>query len=118
MHNNLLTIFERPPLYKKMEIPFWDDEHISLQMLKAHLNPDFDGASRKLDFINKSVNWIARIAQPSEYNELLDIGCGPGIYAEKFARFGYSVTGIDFSRRSISYAINKNLTYNIYFKTI
>ena len=24
---------------------FWNDEHISMQMLKAHLNPEFDGAS-------------------------------------------------------------------------
>lgn len=47
MYDNLLTIFEKPSLYKKMEIPFWDDEHISLQMLKAHLNPEFNGASRK-----------------------------------------------------------------------
>lgn len=96
MYDNLLTIFEKPSLYKKMEIPFWDDEHISLQMLKAHLNPEFNGASRKLDFINKSADWITRIVRPSEFNELLDIGCGPGIYAERFAQFGYSVTGIVF----------------------
>ena len=72
MYDNLLTIFEKPSLYKKMEIPFWDDEHISLQMLKAHLNPEFNGASRKLDFINKSADWITRIVRPSEFNELLE----------------------------------------------
>ena len=39
-------------------VEFWNDEYISEQMLKAHLDPEFDGASRKLDFIEKSVAWI------------------------------------------------------------
>ncbi len=43
------------------------------------------------------------------YPLLFDIGCGPGIYAEKFARQGYYVTGIDFSKRSIDYAKNSAL---------
>ena len=94
----LLTILKSHLFTKKIGDPLWDDEHISLQMLKAHLNPEFNGASRKLDFINKSADWITRIVRPSEFNELLDIGCGPGIYAERFAQFGYSVTGIDFSK--------------------
>ena len=82
-------------------------------MLKAHLNPEFNGASRKLDFINKSADWITRIVRPSEFNELLDIGCGPGIYAERFAQFGYSVTGIDFSKRSINYATSSAAKQNL-----
>lgn len=47
MLTELTPLFKKPPLYTKTEIPFWDDEHISLQMLNAHLNPDYDGASRK-----------------------------------------------------------------------
>jgi SAM-dependent methyltransferase len=35
---------------------------------------------------------------------LLDLGCGPGIYAELLDDFGFKVTGIDFSKRSIEYA--------------
>jgi SAM-dependent methyltransferase len=35
---------------------------------------------------------------------LLDLGCGPGLYAERFAKAGYSVAGVDFSKRSIEYA--------------
>ena len=37
-------------------------------------------------------------------SNLLDLGCGPGIYAELFYQYGYQVTGIDLSKRSISYA--------------
>jgi len=40
---------------------------------------------------------------------LLDIGCGPGLYAERFSSAGYSVTGVDFSKRSIAYAKEQTL---------
>lgn len=104
MFQKLTTLLQTPTLYAKTSVPFWDDEHISRQMLKAHLNPDFEGASRKLEFIGQSVHWIAGLVPPSEYTELLDLGCGPGIYAERFTNAGYQVTGIDFSKRSIDYA--------------
>lgn len=106
MYNSLISMLKRPPLYTKTTIPFWDDEHISKQMLKAHLDPDFEGASRKLRFIDRSVCWIKDIVPASSYRHLIDIGCGPGIYAEKFAHEGYLVTGVDFSRRSVDYAIS------------
>lgn len=105
MYKTLISMLEAPPLYTKTQIPFWDDEHISNQMLKAHLDPNFEGASRKLQFIEKSVRWIKELVPAASYNRLLDFGCGPGIYAEKFTQAGYEVTGVDFSRRSIQYAI-------------
>lgn len=104
MLNTLMKLLEKPPVYTKMEHPFWDDDYISEQMLKAHLDPEFEGASRKLDFIEKSASWIKDTLPPSRYSSLLDAGCGPGLYAECFAAAGYRVTGIDFSRRSIGYA--------------
>ena len=104
MNSNIIIALERPPVYTKSKGEFWNDEHISKQMLKAHLNPKFDGASRKLDFIEKSVSWIVELVSPSSYPFLLDVGCGPGIYAEKFTQMGFHVTGIDFSNRSINYA--------------
>ena len=104
MNNNLFTALRKPPIYTKSAAEFWNDEYISKQMLKAHLDPDFDGASRKLDFIEKSAAWITEQIPPVDYPLLLDIGCGPGIYAEKFAQKGYQVTGVDFSKRSIDYA--------------
>lgn len=104
MYENIFKSLEHPVLYKETEVAFWDDEHISKQMLKNHIDPENDGASRKLVFIEKSVNWIKGIVPPNEYQTLLDIGCGPGIYAEKFTQAGYFVTGVDFSKRSINYA--------------
>lgn len=104
MYQKFMKQLEKPPLYRKTMIPFWDDEYISGQMLKAHLDPDYEGASRKLEFIGRSVSWIKETVPPKDYGRLLDLGCGPGIYAERFARAGFQVTGVDFSRRSVSYA--------------
>ena len=108
----------KPELYAPSTNSLWDDEHISKGMLEAHLNPNWDAATRNHEFIDESAKWIAEIAPPTEYNNLLDLGCGPGLYAERFAKLGYSVTGVDFSKRSISYAkeqatlTGSNITYH------
>lgn len=82
----------------------WKDPCISQQMLKAHLNEEGEGATRRIDFVKKSVAWLAETFPPAKYPKLLDLGCGPGIYAESLANQGYKVKGIDFSENSISYA--------------
>ncbi len=99
-----LAILEKPQIYQSMEIPFWDDEHISKQMLAAHLDPETDAASRKLEFIDRSASWIRLLVSSEDSLSLIDVGCGPGLYAERFAKLGFRVTGVDFSRRSIQYA--------------
>ncbi|MEG2532863.1 MAG: class I SAM-dependent methyltransferase [Gordonibacter sp.] len=93
-----------PALYEKSPLAFWDDDHISAQMLANHLDPTHDGASRKHAFMDKSAAWIATALPPDEFPDLLDVGCGPGLYAERLARAGFNVAGIDLSRRSIAYA--------------
>lgn len=104
MYQRMKQMFEQPALYKKSEAAFWNEEHISKQMLHAHLDPNFEGASRKADFIEKSAQWIGKRLPPDKYYKLLDLGCGPGLYTERFAKMGYQVTGIDVSERSIEYA--------------
>jgi 2-polyprenyl-3-methyl-5-hydroxy-6-metoxy-1,4-benzoquinol methylase len=99
---NLLK--ERPKLYEPSTSKFWDDEHISKGMLEAHLNPEWDAATRNHKFIDKSVEWITGITEGNENSKLLDLGCGPGLYAERFYHKNYQVTGIDFSARSVQYA--------------
>lgn len=103
LFSNLSKLLEQPPLYARTAVPFWDDKYISKQMLKAHLDPNFEGASRKATFVEESARWINETVSPSSHPFLLDLGCGPGIYAEKFIKMGYQVTGIDFSKRSIDY---------------
>lgn len=95
---------QRPALYQAGDLEIWKDPYISKQMLAAHLNPNDPGASRSPAFMEQSVSWIQSIAAPGAFPALLDVGCGPGLYAERFAKVGYAVTGIDFSSRSIKYA--------------
>ncbi len=109
MFNQLSHYLKKPKLYAPSTGKFWDDEHVSKGMLEAHLNPDWNAATRKHDFVDNSVRWITSIASPAQFQQLLDLGCGPGIYAERFRKAGYTVTGIDFSKRSIEYAQEQTL---------
>ncbi|MDF2547154.1 MAG: hypothetical protein K0R93_2052 [Anaerosolibacter sp.] len=108
---------KQPRVFEEGTSNFWDDAYISKNMLAAHLNPDWDAASRKPKTIDKTVAWINQHFL-QENSTILDLGCGPGLYAERLARLGHKVTGIDFSKRSIEYAkesSNKqglNIEYN------
>lgn len=111
MYKNILNYLkDKPQLYEPSTAPFWDDVNISKYMLEAHLNPSVEAASRQLNYIKKSVEWISSMFKQTSGKKLLDLGCGPGIYAELFSEMGFQVTGIDFSKRSIEYAVtNANL---------
>lgn len=100
----LSTIMTRPPLFERTEAAFWDDAHISSQMLQAHLDPSHDAASRQPATIERTVAWIMTHLVLPPGMHLLDLGCGPGLYCRRFAEAGLQVTGIDYSRRSIAYA--------------
>ena len=97
---------KKPELYEQGPQNMWDEPYISKNMLKAHLDEDLESATRKLATVKESVEWIASTLPPHDYPLLLDLGCGPGIYAERFYGKGYRVTGLDLSRRSIAYARN------------
>ena len=102
MFKELIKYVGKPALYAKGTANFWDDPHMSKHLLDAHLDPSCDAASRKPATIDKTVSWIANYLRPG--STVLDLGCGPGLYAERLARLGHSVTGVDFSKRSIEYA--------------
>ena len=106
MFRKLEKINERPmpfEFYTASEL--WTDEHTSQQMLTFHLNENIDVASRKAAFIDRSVDWIVSRFGVSNDTKVADFGCGPGLYAARLARKQAKVTGIDFSKRSIQYAI-------------
>ena len=113
MFAQLTAFMKKPALYEKGTRELWTDEHISKGMLEAHLNPDWDSATRKHEFVRQSVSWISKIAPVQKYPALLDLGCGPGIYAEFFNEACYQVTGLDLSERSINYAINSAQKKNL-----
>ncbi len=104
MIQHLIVLQQKPELFTPGEALFWDDPHISEQMLKAHLDPNTEAASRRPETIDRSVQWIIETLALKAGDSILDLGCGPGLYTSRFARAGMHVTGVDYSHRSIEYA--------------
>lgn len=101
----LEDIHRRPAVYEVCDTAaLWDDAHVSAQMLAMHLDPESVPASRPHAFIDDSAEWIAARFGLGAGRRVLDLGCGPGLYATRFARAGAAVTGVDLSRRSINHA--------------
>jgi SAM-dependent methyltransferase len=96
---------QRPAPFSAYTTPeMWDDPHISAEMLRCHLDPDESAASRPHAFIDRSVEWLIRKLQLGSGSRVLDLGCGPGLYAERLAARGVQVLGIDVSTRSLAHA--------------
>lgn len=100
----LIALQNKPAPFTPGEALFWDDPHISTQMLAAHLNPEIDAASRRPEVIDLSVKWLIETLSLKQDDSVLDLGCGPGLYASRLTQAGLRVTGVDYSRRSIEYA--------------
>ncbi len=78
---------------------------------------NIEAASRSFATIDRSVAWLVDTLALSAGDTVLDLGCGPRLYASRLARRGLKVTGVDYSRRSITYATqtareqNLDITY-------
>ena len=95
------------------EIEIWEDELLAENLLAHHLNPDDGIASRNMGFVFRTSQWLNLICPHEQYRKVLDLGCGPGLYAMRLAKTGYRVTGIDLSGRSIAYAKEKSLAFGL-----
>jgi 2-polyprenyl-3-methyl-5-hydroxy-6-metoxy-1,4-benzoquinol methylase len=105
LFETLERINERPEVYSRYTADaLWSSPDISEMMLRYHLDGEVDLASRRTEFIDASVAWITRTFELAAGSRVIDLGCGPGLYANRLARTGAAVTGIDFSPRSIDYA--------------
>ena len=104
MFDELAAFHERPePFSRHTTDLLWTDEHISQRMLALHLDPDSGLASRPPRAIEATIEWMDATLGFSG-KSVCDLGCGPGLYAERMAGLGARVTGVDFSSRSISFA--------------
>jgi 2-polyprenyl-3-methyl-5-hydroxy-6-metoxy-1,4-benzoquinol methylase len=105
--NQLMELTQKPALFTTGEKKFWDDQHISKSMLEAHLDPNHDGASRRPESIDQTVHNLFKSGILKQGMKVLDLGCGPGLYAERLYKAGVEVVGLDLSERSIAYARKK-----------
>jgi SAM-dependent methyltransferase len=108
---SLRLVADRPGLRAwaadMVDLP-WSDPAFSERMLLEHLSQEHDLASRRLVVIDaqvgKLLDWLDCGASDSTRHRLLDLTCGPGLYAQFFARAGCQVTGVDISPASIRVA--------------
>lgn len=102
----LSTSIKQPEIFEKGNDKFWDDEYISNQMLKYHLNPDVEAASKTWSTISAESAFIIATTDMKQGKKVLDLGCGPGLYVREFAKTGADITGVDMSKNSIEYAMD------------
>lgn len=104
---NLLDIVHRKhvpgPWAEGEKIP-WSDPDFSRRMLREHLSQEHNAASRRFEIVDGHVRWIHEQVLKGNPTRVLDLGCGPGLYANRLAGLGHRCVGIDFSPASIAYA--------------
>jgi len=106
-YNALWRIYRRPqplPLPEGAPNLPWDDPNFSERMLREHLDQSHGAASRRRSEILRQVDWLWDKLSLREGCRVLDLTCGPGLYAVELARRGCIVYGLDFSPASIRYA--------------
>ncbi|MDX9859799.1 MAG: class I SAM-dependent methyltransferase [Rhodospirillales bacterium] len=105
MFETLMRATARPQPFAHYTAPqLWNDPHVSRRMLELHLDPDADLASRPAGFVDRSASWVVARFRLRTGRAVCDLGCGPGLYATRFARAGAAVTGVDLSQNAIAYA--------------
>lgn len=103
----LWRIYRRPerpiPWRNGGNLP-WDDPAFSARMLREHLDESHGAASRQTAERAQQIEWLWSRLDLHAGAALLDVTCGPGLYAVAFAKRDVQVTGVDFGPASIDYA--------------
>ncbi|SMF25171.1 class I SAM-dependent methyltransferase [Desulfovibrio gilichinskyi] len=108
MINNLIRLVNSPVSSASLwnsayKIP-WNDPVFSARILREHLSQNHQLASRKTGVIDAQVKWISDNFLNCSSMNILDLGCGPGLYSRKLTAGLHQYTGFDFSPASIQYA--------------
>ncbi|MGD8564177.1 MAG: class I SAM-dependent methyltransferase [Desulfarculaceae bacterium] len=106
--NKLIEIMKDAPPAEGLwedgyKIP-WHEPGFSRRMLREHLSQEHDLASRRQEVITGQAAWIAERFLGQGKCRILDLGCGPGLYAPHLTQAGHAYYGIDFSPASIEHA--------------
>ena len=101
-----LKLFKKPLPFSSGNMTLWENAYIAENVLNKHLDKSMDSGSRKWETIVNTVDWIC--GKKTDACSVLDIGCGPGLYAKLFDDFGLLYTGIDISPYQIEYAKQSN----------
>ncbi|MBP6016035.1 MAG: methyltransferase domain-containing protein [Candidatus Promineofilum sp.] len=95
---------DRPALWQGGGNLPWNDPDFSARMLREHLDESHGAATRQAAERAAQLGWLGAHLALLPGRRLLDLTCGPGLYAVALAERGLRVTGVDFSPASIAYA--------------
>lgn len=96
---------ERPQLWQGGGNLPWNDPAFSQRMLREHLDESHGAASRVAAERAQQIDWLWRRLALEPGQRVLDMTCGPGLYAVELARRGCQVVGVDFGPAAIAHAI-------------
>lgn len=91
------------PFADGRQIP-WNDPGFSQRMLTYHLDESHDLASRRAEKRRLIIEELVALTGLTPDDRVLDLGCGPGLYAQELAQRGMKVEGWDYSPAAIAYA--------------
>ncbi len=103
----LWRIYNRPdppPLWQGGGNLPWNDPDFSARMLREHLDESHGAASRQSAERAAQLDWLWERLDLRPGSRVLDLTCGPGLYAVPLAGRGADVTGVDFGPASIGHA--------------
>ena len=103
----LWRIYRRPdppPLWAEGGNLPWNDPAFSQRMLREHLDESHGAASRVTAERELQLAWLWEKLGLHAGARVLDVTCGPGLYAVALAQRGCAVTGVDFAPAAIAYA--------------
>ena len=113
MYRQIKRIHQRPEIFSVYTADvLWTQPHLANQMLQTHLSQATPLASRPFAAIDRVVNWLDERFH-LEGKAVCDLGCGPGLYAQRYAQRGAIVSGLDFSANSIAYAKTSAVKNNL-----
>ncbi len=95
---------EPPPLWVGGGNLPWNDPTFSARMLREHLDESHGAASRQAAERAAQLDWLWAQLRLSPGSRVLDLTCGPGLYAVPLAQRGARVTGVDFAPAAIAHA--------------
>ncbi|CUB44310.1 class I SAM-dependent methyltransferase [Bacillus amyloliquefaciens] len=103
----LLELAKNPEPFEEGTQEVWLDPDRAELVLKSHFDENIPGGSKGSSFVDETVDFITKIAPIECNNKIIDLGCGPGLYSQNLALKGYNVTGVDYNKKSIDYAISE-----------
>jgi SAM-dependent methyltransferase len=100
----IFTRPDRPAAWSQGGNLPWNDPDFSRRMLREHLDESHGAASRQTAERKFQIEWLWDHLGLEKGARVLDITCGPGLYAVELAARGCQVTGVDFSPTAIAFA--------------